>query len=177
MRGLKMATFNAIPADSYSLQPFTAIGKEWMLITAEKDGKVNTMTASWGGLGVLWDRNVAYIFVRNSRYTKEFIDGADSFSLSFLDHKKYAKQMGYLGSVSGRNENKIEQSKLTIAHSVGTPYFQEADTILICKKLCCQPLEPQNFLVNEIEPNYYESKDYHNMYIGQIMMILKKDEE
>ncbi len=69
-----MHTFQPYPADMLELNPFTKIGKEWMLITAGNKEKANTMTASWGGLGVMWGKNVAYVFVRDSRYTKEFID-------------------------------------------------------------------------------------------------------
>ena len=88
-----MDDFKQINADNFDNSVFKLIGKDWMLITAEKDGKVNTMTASWGGFGVIWSRNAAFIFVRKSRYTKEFIDGADTFSLSFFDHKKYEKSL------------------------------------------------------------------------------------
>ena len=66
---------------------FTMIGKEWMLVTAEKDGRVNTMTASWGGMGILWNKKVAYIFIRPQRYTKEFIDGSERLTLSFYDEE------------------------------------------------------------------------------------------
>jgi len=170
-----MNTFKSVNAEDFIISPFKLIGQDWMLISAEKDGKVNTMTASWGGLGVLWDKNVAYIFVRHSRYTKEFLDAADSFSLSFLDHKKYADTLSYLGSVSGRRTKKIVKAGLTVAHSVGTPYFDESSYVIFCKKLCRQPIEPSNFLVGEIDPNYYEDHDYHDMYIGQIMMIVKKE--
>ena len=86
-----------------SFNPFTKIGNEWMLITAEAGGKVNTMTASWGGMGVLWGKNVAFIFIRNSRFTKEFVDNSCNFSLGIFDHEKYADMLGYMGRVSGRD--------------------------------------------------------------------------
>lgn len=86
------------------------IGKEWLLITAEKDGKANTMTASWGGVGVLWGKNVATLYIRPQRYTKEFVDASDTLSLSVLD-ESFRKTLNYLGTVSGRDENKIEKSR------------------------------------------------------------------
>lgn len=67
-----MAAFETVKTDAFMENPFTLIGKQWMLITAEKDGKVNTMTASWGGLGEIWGQSAAYIVVRPQRYTKEF---------------------------------------------------------------------------------------------------------
>ncbi len=73
-----------IKPEELTKNPFHMIGKEWMLVTAEKDGKVNTMTASWGGVGIMWGKPVAYVFIRPQRYTKEFIDGTDTFSLSIL---------------------------------------------------------------------------------------------
>ena len=82
---------------------FTMIGKEWMLVSAERDGVVNTMTASWGGMGILWNKKVAFVFLRPQRYTKEFIDQKDCFTLSFYD-EEYRKTLSYLGTVSGRDE-------------------------------------------------------------------------
>ena len=112
---------------------FSMIGREWLLVTAEKEGQVNTMTASWGGLGVMWGKNVAFIVLRPQRYTKEFVDAGGTFSLSVLD-EEYRKTLNYLGTVSGRNEDKVAKSGLTVEHAEGTPYFGEANTVLICRK-------------------------------------------
>ena len=101
-----MHTFQPYPIDLMEMNPFTKIGKEWMLITAGDEKKANTMTASWGGVGVLWGKNVVYIFVRDTRYTKEFIDNGETFSLTFLDESNKGA-LKYLGAVSGRDENKI----------------------------------------------------------------------
>ncbi len=131
-----MNQLTPISADNFDFSVFRLIGKDWMLITAEKEGRVNTMTASWGGFGVIWARNAAYIFVRKSRYTKEFLDGSDTFSLTFFDHQKYAKELMYLGTVSGRDEDKITKAGLTVSHIDSTPYFNEASTVMICRKVC-----------------------------------------
>lgn len=116
-----MEAFETVKIDAFMENPFTLIGKQWMLITAEKDGKVNTMTASWGGLGEIWEQSAAYIVVRPQRYTKEFLDAADTFSLTFFE-ESYRKTLSYLGTVSGREEDKIAKPGLTIAHS-GVPLF------------------------------------------------------
>jgi len=168
-----MNKFQLIDPDLFDFSPFRLIGKDWMLITSEKEGKINSMTASWGGLGVIWGKNCAFIFVRRSRYTKEFIDGSDGFSLSFFDHEKYKKLLTYMGSVSGRNEDKISKSGLTISHYEGIPYYDEASKILICKKMYCQPICPENFIFKEIDDQWYKDKDYHDLYIGEIIAILK----
>ena len=76
--------FREIAIESLEFNPFTKIGKEWMLITAGDETKSNTMTASWGGLGIMWSKNVATAYVRPQRYTKEFMDKADTFTLTFF---------------------------------------------------------------------------------------------
>ncbi len=169
-----MNKLKEIGIQEFNYNPFEMIGKDWMLITAQKDGKVNTMTASWGGLGVIWNCNVAYIFVRQSRYTKEFIDSSDSFSLTFYDTEKYRKALAYLGSVSGRDENKIEKAGLTIEYTNGIPYFNEAKTVILCKKLSRHYLSPEGFISESVDSQYYKDKDYHDMYIGEIIQILKE---
>lgn len=169
-----MNDFKMIQAEEFDFSPFRLIGKDWMLITAEKEDKVNTMTASWGGIGVIWNKNVAYIFVRKSRYTKEFIDDSDAFSLCFFEHQANAKMLSYMGTVSGRDEDKIEKMGLTVEHTEGVPFFDEASTVLICKKMCRQPIEPENFVSEEIKKAFYADEDYHDMYIGEITQILRK---
>ena len=118
-----MSDYKKITTEDLSLNPFKRIAKDWMLITAEKDGKANTMTAGWGGLGVMWGKDVAFIVIRESRFTKEFVDGSEYFSLTFFD-EGYKKELGYLGSVSGRDEDKIAKSGLTLAPD-DAPYFKE----------------------------------------------------
>lgn len=154
--------------------PFQMIGGDWLLVTAEKDGKANTMTASWGGVGVMWGKNVAYIVIRPQRYTKEFIDGADTLSLSVLPEGN-RKIYNYLGTVSGRDEDKIAVSGLSVAHESDTPYFEEAKRVLICKKLFAQPFEPEAFLDESILDRWYTDKDYHTLYICEIEKVLVKE--
>ena len=90
-----MHTFQPYPIDTVEINPFKLIGKNWGVITAEKDGKINAMTASWGGMGVLWNKNVMNIYVRESRYTKEFLDAGDLFSVTFFD-EKYRRDFCFL---------------------------------------------------------------------------------
>ena len=104
-----MSGFFEIKPAELKGNPFEMIGKQWMLITAKKDDKINTMTASWGTLGVIWNKNVATIYVRSERYTKEFIDNTERFSLTFFS-ENYRKELSYLGMISGKYENKIEKA-------------------------------------------------------------------
>lgn len=166
-----MDKFTEIKTEELNESPFKLIGKDWMLITAKKDDKVNTMTASWGGLGVMWGKDVAYIVVRPQRYTKEFIDNSDTFSLTFFDDE-YKKTLGYLGKVSGRDEDKISNSNLTLNTYENTPYFEEGKVVLVCKKLYGQYLDPKCFLEDGIDERWYPEKDYHMLYIAEIKNVL-----
>ncbi|MDI3535978.1 MAG: hypothetical protein PWP30_460 [Eubacteriaceae bacterium] len=168
-----MSKFKNISPDQFDFSPFRLIGKEWMLITAESQGKVNSMTASWGGLGVMWGKNVAYVVIRKSRFTKELVDAAEGFSLTFFDHQKYQKMLGYMGSVSGRDEDKVETSGLTVEHQNGVPYFAEAKTVLLCKKLCRQYISPESFIDDSIDGQWYGDSDYHDLYIVEVEEILQ----
>ncbi|MBQ3553134.1 MAG: flavin reductase [Clostridia bacterium] len=169
-----MSDWKEIKAESIEKTPFELIGKDWMLITAQKkDGSINTMTASWGGLGVLWNKNVAFVVIRPQRYTKEFVDEAETLSLSFFD-EEYKKQLGYLGKVSGRDEDKIKNSGLTVANNETAPYFAEAKTVLLCKKLFVQEMQKDAFLDEAIINNWYPGEDYHILYVAEIEKVLEK---
>ena len=126
--------------------PFVLIDKEWTLITAQKENKV----------------------------TKEFVDSSETFSLTFFDDS-YKKTLGYLGSVSGRDEDKITKSGLTVQHINQTPYFEEWLIMMICKKLFAQKMSPESFQVAGLDEKYYLEKDYHTIYFGEIKQILTKD--
>lgn len=166
--------FQEISAKNLNENAFQMIGSDWLLVTAQKDGKANTMTASWGGIGVMWGKDVAYIVIRPQRYTKEFIDGSDTLSLSVLPEGN-KDIYGYLGKVSGRDEDKITKSGLTLVHDNGTPYFEEAKTVLICRKLFAQDMKPEAFLDQSILDKWYPDRDYHTMYICEIEKVLVKD--
>lgn len=166
--------FKEIKPEELQKNPFTMIGKEWLLVTAEKEGKVNAMTASWGGVGVMWGKNVAFIVIRPQRYTKEFIDAADTVSLSVLG-EEHRKTLGYLGSVSGRDEDKITKSGLRVSHIDGTPYFEEANTVIIGRKLYAQEYRPECFIDKAADEKWYPGKDYHTMYILEIEKVLSEN--
>lgn len=167
-----MNQYKIISADQFRKNPFQLIGKDWMLITAGNEEKVNTMTASWGGLGVMYGKNVAFVVIRPQRYTKEFVDREDTFSLSFLG-KEYRETLNYLGTVSGRNEDKISKSGLTLCYYEGTPYFDEAEHVLICKKLFRQPLSTDSLLDEKLISTWYRNGDYHTLYIAEVTKILR----
>ncbi|MFV0440872.1 MAG: flavin reductase [Lachnospirales bacterium] len=165
--------FKKIDINNYTFNPFTKISKEWLLVTAEKEGVANTLTASWGGVGHIWNKNVVYIFIRESRYTKEFLDSSDTFSLTFFDDK-YKTDLSYLGTVSGRDEKKIEKVGFNVSHIDNTPYFDEAKEVFICKKLSKHFIAKDGMIDETIVPKCYSNNDYHYMYVGEIIDIYTK---
>lgn len=147
---------------------FSLIGDRWMLVAAtDKSGRTNAMTASWGGMGVLWGKKVAFVFIRPQRYTKQFVDEAQRFSLSFFDDS-YKKMLGYMGKVSGKDEDKIAKSGLTVTDRNGAPVFKEASMTLICRKLYRQTLEKDCFIETGEIDKWYPSSDFHDMYVAEI---------
>jgi len=145
-----MKQFKEISAEELNESPFKMIGKDWMLVAAEKEGKVNAMTASWGGLGVMWNKNVAYVFLRPQRYTKEFVDSSEKFSLSFYD-ASHRETLQYLGSVSGRQEDKMAKAGLTLLEGEDAPCFVEARAVLICRKMYAQKFGSECFVDKSVE--------------------------
>ena len=153
---------------------FSLIGDRWMLITAGTADRCNTMTASWGGLGVIWGAPAATCYIRPQRYTKEFVDREDYFTLSFFG-EEHRKSLQLCGSRSGREVDKVKECGFTVrAADCGAPYFEEAELVLVCRKRFVQPMSPDN-MPQEIKDKFYPQKDYHVMYIGEIVEVLVKD--
>lgn len=165
--------FKEINPAELNFNPFSAIGKQWMLVTAGDSNAANTMTASWGGTGVLWNKNVVTCYIRPQRYTREFMDAQEYFSLSFLP-EQYRKELTYCGRVSGRDEDKIAKAGLTLCNEFEAPCFEQADTVLICKKLYVDEIKPACILNPETDTANYPDKDYHIVYIAEIVKALTK---
>lgn len=158
-----------IDVAALSQNVFSAIGKQWMLLTAGDRERANTMTVSWGGLGILWGKNVATVYVRPQRYTYEFMEKGDYFTLSFLG-EEWREALKLCGSKSGREVDKFRETGLTLAYGAGdAPYLQQAQVVLVCKKLYFDDIEPSHFLDGDIDGKNYPGKDYHRMYIGEIV--------
>ena len=153
---------------------FRMIGGDWLLVSGEAEGKANAMTASWGGMGVLWGKPVVFIFIRPQRYTKEFVDKAEGFALSVLDGS-YRQTLNYFGTVSGRTEDKIKKAGLTPLSENGRTYFTEARLVLLCRKLYAQPLDPACFIDKLPDEKWYPEKDYHTMYVAEIEKVLVRE--
>lgn len=169
-----MSAFKEVDPQAFDHSPFRIIGKDWMLVAAEREGKTNAMTASWGGFGYMWDKNVAYAVIRPQRFTKEFVDAAATMSLNFLDPAVHRKAQTYFGAVSGRDEDKIGKTGLTVARTDDTPYFAESRYVVVCRKLFAQPYDPKCFIDPSLADKWYPTRDFHTLYISEVIRILEK---
>ncbi|MBQ1644680.1 MAG: flavin reductase family protein [Treponema sp.] len=173
--------FKTIRPEDIADNAFRLIGKDWMLVTActtteDEDGtirtgRVNTMTASWGGVGILWNKPVATIYLRPSRYTKELVDSSEYFSLSVLG-EKYKTALNYCGSHSGRDGDKFGPAKLDVEYMNNIPWVKQARLVLFCRKLYAQPFDPYCFTDEKVMNQNYKKDDFHTMYIAEIVKVM-----
>lgn len=150
---------------------FNLIGKEWLLITAGDKNGFNTMTASWGCIGWLWNRPVAVVFIRPERYTHLLAEQNDHITLSFLGNGDEAREIYNLcGSKSGRDCDKIKESGLQpIETESGNIAFTQSRLTLECRKLYKDSIKPECFIDNSISKWYGEKGGYHDAYILEIV--------
>lgn len=168
-----------IKIEDIKLNPFTKISDEWMILAAgTKENGYNAMTCSWGHMGAIWQSGgglpSVVVYVRPSRYTKEFVDREEFFTVSFFD-KKYKKDMAYIGTHSGRDEDKIAKVGFTPVFTDESTYFEEADMVFICRKLYQAPIKEEGFVRQETVDECYPKRDFHEMYIGEIVKALVKE--
>ncbi len=164
-----------IAVSELQINPIYSIAKEWMLVTAGDENGYNTMTASWGHMGSIWGPGgglpTAVIYLRPQRYTKEFVDREPLFTLSFFP-EEHKKALAYLGSHSGRDGDKVAQVGLTPAFGEGYAYFNEAKLVLVCRKLYRASILPEGFVDKSIIDAWYPQRDFHDMYVGEIVKVL-----
>lgn len=176
--------FKEIDFRELRVNPMTMFGIDWALAGAgnEQNG-YNAMTIAWGHLGAIWDRPTekgktiiptVEVYLRPQRYTKDFFDKEEFFTVSVFD-KKYKKALGYMGSHSGCKEDKIANAGLNpifVDHTIG---FEEANMIFICRKIYHAPLKEEGFVEKKIIADNYPEKDFHEMYVGEILKVLVKE--
>lgn len=151
-----------------NLNPFSKIADDWFLVTAGDENGYNTMTASWGSLGTMWGKSVAVTVIRPQRYTKEFIDNNEYFTISFL--KEGNKDiLSFCGSKSGRDFDKAKETGLEPVFVDKTTTFEQAELVLICRKVFAQDINPDSFLDKTIIDKWYPEKDFHTAYVGEIV--------
>lgn len=150
---------------------WSLIGKQWMLVSAGQPGNFNTMTASWGGIGWLWNKPVAFVFIRPERYTHQFVESNNRLTLSFFT-EEYRKALQICGTQSGRDGDKVKTAGLTpLALSTDTTGFAEARLTLVCEKLFKTPMTEASFLDKEVLSRWYNDQpggSLHDIYIVEI---------
>lgn len=168
-----MSNFKVIKPSEIKDNVFRLIGSDWMLVTAGSPEKFNTMTASWGGMGHLWHKDVCFIFVRPSRHTFSFLENNTGFTLSFFT-EEHRSALKLCGSKSGRDIDKVSAAGLTpVKTDSGNVCFGEARLIIECSRIYSQDISPELFLDPEIASNY-SGGDYHRLYIGEIKSVLTR---
>ncbi len=173
-----MEKFKKVELKSFEFNVFSLFDDQWFLLTAgdfeKKD--FNTMTISWGSMGIMWNRPFVQVAVRPTRFTYQFMNRFDYFTLcAFAEKHRFALQI--LGSRSGRDGDKIADSGLTPILSPGGNgvAFEEAELIIEARKIYWDDFDPQKFVDHTIEDNYSQN-DYHRFYFGEIVNIFKKNE-
>ena len=164
-----------IPVSELQLEPTRKMAKEWFLLTAGNGQRgYNTMTCSWGHTGSIWGTGggwpTAVCYVRPQRHTKAFMDREEFYTISFFP-EEYKKDLSYLGSHSGREGDKVANTGLTPVFRDGVTFFAEASLVLVCRKLYQAPLKEEYFIDKSIVSQHYPEKDFHDMYIGQIVKV------
>lgn len=163
-----------IDASTLTFNPFEKLSKQWALVGAGNLDKFNMMTVSWGAVGVIWGKPSVTAYIRQTRYTKEFVDSCDTFTLTFLkDGNRDA--LNVLGSKSGRDMDKMKESGLTPIEVDGEVTFAEAELVLICRKRFVQDMPKENFVNQETLDRWYADENYHTMYIGEIVAAYQAD--
>lgn len=179
-----MAEFHHIDPKSITDNTFSLIGNEWMLVTSAKDTDnlvcgtdYNTMTASWGGMGILWGRPVAFVFIRPQRHTFSFTEENDRMTLSFFG-EEYRSALSYCGKFSGRDVDKAKECSLTPAadHTEfgRAVWFEEARLVIKLKKLYADFIRPEA-MTDEMPMSSYANGDFHKMYVCEITDVLLKE--
>ena len=179
-----MNSFRSVRPEEISGNPFRLIGHDWMLVTSANPGDgllggadYNTMTASWGGMGILWGGPVAFVFIRPQRHTYGFIEANARMTLSFFGGE-YRSALNFCGTKSGRDYDKAKECGLTpVAETDGNGravWFDEAKLVMKVRKLYAKPFDPAAF-VDKDARNCYGDDDFHTAYVCGIEEILVRE--
>lgn len=165
-------SFKETDLSELSFNPFDKISKQWFLVTAGNESGYNTMTAAWGFMGFMWGKNIMETVIRPDRYTLEFMEKNELFTVSFYPDE-YRGALQFCGSHSGRDCDKAKETGLTPCFIDGTAAFEEAECIFVCRKIYSQPMEI-TCLAEEYRGNYKGNEDIHKVIMGEIVKTLVK---
>lgn len=171
---LRQKTRQEITPRQIEGNPISLFADDWFELAAGKDGDMNLMTIAWGNIGQLWSKPVVTVFVSTDRYTNQFMEKNDYFTISHFP-SSMRKELQYLGTVSGRDEDKVKGAGLTAEFTdLGNPIFAEADLTIECRKLYAQQFDAA--LLPLEQRQWYEERGLgiHVAYIGEIVHVWKK---
>ena len=172
-----MDSFKQIEIKDYVTNVFTDFKEKWALCTTGTKDDFNSLTIGWGSLGVLWRKNVCTVYVRGSRFTNEYLLNNDYFTVSFYS-EEYKDALKIYGTISGRDNNKEELTGFKPIELGNSISYEQAETIIVCKKIYQDDFKPELFLSNDIDdfyaPTLEKDPTYHYYYIGEIVSIYKK---
>lgn len=150
---------------------FSVFAKDWALVTAGTPDNYNTMTIGWGGLGTLWRRPVATVYVKPCRYTHSFIESNDYFTVSFFDDE-YKKALGVLGTKSGRDGDKVSEVGFEAVPCGESVTFKQAKTTILCKKIYRQDMD-MSVMPEDVIKDYYIEEAPHTMFVGEVIEVIE----
>ncbi len=158
-----------------AINPFTTIGDEWFLLTAGTLDSYNTMTASWGSMGVIWGSPAVTAVVRTSRHTLPYMEDNATFTISVFD-ESYRKALQFCGTHSGRDYDKAKETGLTPVELDGTTAFAEAKLVMVCEKVYTQMMEETGFVDSALYERWYEKDPMHKMFIGHVKAVYVQED-
>ncbi|NLF21099.1 MAG: flavin reductase family protein [Clostridiaceae bacterium] len=165
-----MKNYIPVKLEDLDLNAWQAFGEDWVAIAAGGRKHANAMTASWGSIGVVWGKPAVTIYMRPQRYTRGFVEKKGRFSINFLPAgPESRKALRYIGEVSGRDEDKLANAGLTLAIVDKTPVLEQADLVLNCRVMYRSQIESNKFIDREFSKKLYPEKDYHYVYVGEII--------
>ncbi|MBE6852185.1 MAG: flavin reductase family protein [Ruminococcus sp.] len=170
-------SFVKTSTDELNVNPFELIGKDWFLITAGDSAEnYNTMTASWGAMGEMWGKHMFLCAIRPNRHTYGFVENSEYFTVSCFDPEKYRQMLSFCGSRSGRDYDKAKETGITPVKIEQSVAFEEADMILVCRKMYAQDMDESCF-IDKDALKFYEKDPLHKMYISEIVSVYKSDKK
>lgn len=164
--------FNEVDITQIKESAVELFNNRWALVTAGDGEKYNTMTVSWGALGELWGKPCATVYIRPQRYTEEFLNAKNYFTVSFYPQEKKKEIHGVCGSKSGRDIDKAKECGLTPCFDEKAPYFTQAEIVLVCRKMAKSRFNPDEFIDTTVEGKWYPDKDFHYIYFAEIEKVL-----
>ncbi len=157
----------------FDVSAFEIYDKKWALVTAGDISDYNTMTISWGGLGTIWNKPVATVYIRPSRHTYGYMENNEYFTVSFYG-EEYKKDLGTLGRLSGRDGDKVAKTDLTAVKAGESVTFAQAEVTLLCRKIYYNDLVKENIPAQIRDKNYASDEPAHRMYFGEVIDIITK---